>query len=438
LSQKRWLKQNNFMKSFIIISIFFIGTSVYCQSPDWSVNTSSYQHSMTFTMFLNVNGKTLTNTNDKVGAFVNNQPRGEANVVYNANAKKYVAYLSALANTSGETITFKIYDSETNTIINTTQTETFEINENLGGVFQSYSVAEPALQKDAIISSFSFLNITDATTTIMNDIIEVKVPVTTDVTNLTPVFDVVNNAKVFYQKELKTSGNATIDFTSSVLLEVLSEDESVLKPYTIKVVKQNTTTNSSITLSTTNSIVNAMPVEILLTAENEISGLQVDDFIVDNCIIYNITTSDNITYKLNTVAVSQGNFSVNLPSAKVKDVNNNDNLASNNLVVSFDDEAPKLMEITRQNPTEELNKANQVVFKVIFNEKVKEVSPEDFVATANSIITVAQESESVYFVTIANLNDVTGVVSLQLSETNNITDLYNNPLQLTKYQTHEK
>ncbi|TMM30538.1 hypothetical protein FDT66_07175 [Polaribacter aestuariivivens] len=426
------------MRSFIIISIFFLGTSIYCQSPDWSVNTSSYQHSMTFTIFLNVNGKTLTNSNDKVGAFVNDQPRGEANVVYNANAEKYVAYLSVLSNSSGETITFKIYDSEANTIVNTSQTEIFQINENVGGVFQSYSVAEPALKKDAVISSFSFLNIDTSNTTISDDIIDVKVPTSTDLTNLTPVFETVNNGKVFYQKAQKISGNATINFSSDVVLEVLSEDESVLKSYIVKVVKQNATSNPVITLSAISSTVNTMPIEITLTAENEISGLQKGDFVLENCFIYQIITTDNINFKLNTVATAQGNFSIHLPENMAVDVNNNGNLASNNLVVSFDDEAPKLIEISRQNPTEELNKASQIVFRVTFSEKVKEVSQEDFTTIANATVTVNQETESEYLVTVSNINNITGVVSLQLSETNNITDLFNNSLEFTKYQTYEK
>ena len=92
--------------------------NLQAQDPNWSVNTSNYQYSMTFTTFLNVEGKTLTATNDKVGAFVNGEIRGVANVIYVASVQKYVAYLSVYANTNNETIHFKIYDSTTDLIVN--------------------------------------------------------------------------------------------------------------------------------------------------------------------------------------------------------------------------------------------------------------------------------------------------------------------------------
>ena len=211
------------MKFFFKIVILLFGLSVYGQSPDWSVNASDYQFTMTFTTFLNVNGTTLISANDKVGAFVNNIPRGEAHVVYNTNANKYVAYLTVLSNTPGETITFKIYDSQNDAIVDVVKTQPFVIDGNVGGIFQTFSVANPTLLSDTEISSFSFLNLANTNTTISNDEINVIVPSITDITSLTPVFNVTNNGLVFYQKSKQTSGNSTIDFTNEIVFEVLSE-----------------------------------------------------------------------------------------------------------------------------------------------------------------------------------------------------------------------
>ncbi|QVY64266.1 MBG domain-containing protein [Polaribacter sp. Q13] len=225
------------MKKCIFILFILFTASIYSQSPDWSVNASSYQYNMTFTVFLNVDGVTLTNANDKIGAFVNGENRGEATVVYNPNAKKYVAYLSVLANTVGETINFKIYDSTNNATLNVVKTEVFEINKNIGGAFQSYSVASPALSSQASILGFSFQGISTESNSITNNTVNIEVLSTVDISNLTPIFTAENNSKVYLNKVLQVSGNNTLDFTNEVVYEVLSEDESQNVSYTVKVKK---------------------------------------------------------------------------------------------------------------------------------------------------------------------------------------------------------
>ena len=56
----------------------------------------------------------------------------------------------------------------------------------------------------------------------------------------------------------------------------------------------------------------------------------------------------------------------------------------------------------------------------------------------NASVSVAQQTGSYYLVTVSNINNFTGTVYLQLLENNNITDLSNNALELTKHQTYEK
>ena len=128
------MKKIIYKYSFIAFISFWM-QHTKAQDPNWSVNAASYQYSMTFTAFLNVDGTTLTASNDKVAAFVGGEIRGVANVVYVSSANKYVAYLSVYANTNNETIRFKIYNSSTNSTVNIDKTETFGIDEHKGGVF---------------------------------------------------------------------------------------------------------------------------------------------------------------------------------------------------------------------------------------------------------------------------------------------------------------
>ena len=236
------------IKSIFILFLLFTA-SVYSQSPDWSVNASSYQYNMTFTVFLNVDGTMLTNVNDKVGAFVNGENRGEATVVYNSNAKKYVAYLSVVANTVGETVNFKVYDSTNNAIVAVVKTEVFEINKNIGGAFQSYSIAKPALSSQAVINSFSFDGVTLESNSIVNNTILLEVASEVDITSLTPIFITESNSKVYLNKVLQVSGNNTLDFTNDVVFEGLSEDESQKTSYTVNVKKVVDVSDNDITFS---------------------------------------------------------------------------------------------------------------------------------------------------------------------------------------------
>ena len=57
------------MRKYLFLVLFgFCFAQVSAQNPNWSVNASNYQYSMTFTTFLNVNGTTLSSVDDKVAA----------------------------------------------------------------------------------------------------------------------------------------------------------------------------------------------------------------------------------------------------------------------------------------------------------------------------------------------------------------------------------
>lgn len=286
------------MKKSIFILFLLLATSVYSQSPDWSVNAGAYQYNMTFTVFLNVDGVTLTNTQDKVGAFVNGQPRGEATVTYNAYAKKYVAYLSVSANTTGEIISFKIYDSAKNKTTTITKTAVFQINGDVGGIFQSYSIANPELNSQAEITNFSFQGITAESNFIVNNTINIEVASTVDILNLTPVFTTANNAKIYLNKVLQVSGNTTLDFSNDVVFEVLSEDESQKVEYTVKVTKKVDPNSNQITFSNKNFIYDGS--EKLLAVEGTIPN--------DVTVTYANNGLTNVGSKVVTATIKEPGF----------------------------------------------------------------------------------------------------------------------------------
>lgn len=224
------------MRNYIHITLllFIISSAVFGQSPDWSVNENKFQYTMSFEGFLNVDGKNLTSTNDKVAAFVNGECRGSANVLYVASEKKYVVYLTVFSNTDSEIINFKIYDSANNAIKDVVKTKVFENNKHYGDLFQSYSFASPSLRTQAEIIDFS-LKDQNTAKTIEDSQITLYVAKGTSVAALNALFELSPGARLFIGTANKISGSNAIDFTNPVQFQVLSEDESVVKQWTITV-----------------------------------------------------------------------------------------------------------------------------------------------------------------------------------------------------------
>ena len=359
------------MRNSIFLFLFvFIRLQLSAQAPDWSVNASNFQYSMTITSFLSVNGVTLTNANDKLGAFVNNEKRGEANVVYNANADKYLVYLTVYANSSGETINFKIYDSQNNQIVDLQKSIIFSINGNVGGVFQSESMANPVLAKDAEFLTYDFQNIAEVSSTITEDEVIIFLPQNTLVSNLVPEFTTKNNGKVYVNQKLQTSGQQSLDFTNDLLYQVLSEDESVLKSYTVKVTVLADANNPSAVLSTSiGTFTKEKLLNVNLTFSEEIVNLSKEDFTLTNAFIKSVTSQNNKDFSLEVLAINQGLVTIQLKENSIQDLQNNTNAASNILETTVDFNEPKISEIT----------PDGINFSITFSEDVTNVGVSDFV-----------------------------------------------------------
>lgn len=224
------------MRNYIHITLLFfiLSSNVFGQSPDWSVNENKFQYTMSFEGFLNVDGKNLTSPNDKLAAFVNGECRGITSPIYVSSEKKYMVYLTVFSNADNEVVSFKIYDSGNNVIKNVEKTKLFENNKHYGDLFQSYSFASPALRTETEITDFSFKDLKTAKT-IQGSQITIYAPKGTNVAALNAVFELSPGAKLFTGTTNKISGSNTIDFTNPVQFQVLSEDQSVIKQWTVTV-----------------------------------------------------------------------------------------------------------------------------------------------------------------------------------------------------------
>lgn len=227
------------MKKYIysIMVLLFVAANVQGQSPNWSVNENNFQYTMTFVGFLNVDGSTLANANDKVAAFVGNECRGVANLTYVSNQDKYFVYLTVFSNQNDEPVSFKIYNSAKNEIKNIDKTKKFTANENYGNLFQAYSFASPALSTEAGLLGVGFKNVETKDIAIEGNTITVYLGAEQDLTALNTVFQLSPGANVYIGTVKQESGANAINYTSPVQFQVLSADQSVLKQWTVTVKK---------------------------------------------------------------------------------------------------------------------------------------------------------------------------------------------------------
>lgn len=223
-------------KRTAIFIFFFISSSfLFAQVPTWKVNEPDYQYTMTIVSKLNMDGVQLTNPNDMIGAFVGNTCRGVSKLTYVASTKTYYAYLTVFSNTAGELITFYLYNSTNNKIVKVNKTISFAAYQNVGNLYQSYSVAEPALSDKAEMLTFDFLNIKTLSSSISPGAIKINLPKTATLNSLTPIFTLSKGANLFKNRVQQLTGTNATDFTTPVVYEVLSEDESILSSYIVNV-----------------------------------------------------------------------------------------------------------------------------------------------------------------------------------------------------------
>jgi hypothetical protein len=225
------------MKKIVLLFSFLliILSALHAQIPDWKVNEPAYQYTMTMVSKLNIDGVQLTNSNDMVAAFVGATCRGVSKLTYVASANSYYAYLTILSNTPGEAITFYLYNSKANKVIKVSKTINFSAYQNIGNLFQSFSIAEPALNDKADVLTFDFLNIKTLFSSINQGQIKLNISESYPLNNLTPVFTLSKGAILLKNRIPQSSGKEAINFLAPINYEVLSEDESTLNMFTVNV-----------------------------------------------------------------------------------------------------------------------------------------------------------------------------------------------------------
>lgn len=117
---------------------------VLSEAPNWSVNATSYSYSMNFIGKIQIDGVFSRDEYTKVGAFVNDEPRGEAYLKYDTAFDSYFLFLTAYSNevdvNNAEEVTFKIWDAINGKIIKSSMDNLSEIDFMINGIEGSKSI----------------------------------------------------------------------------------------------------------------------------------------------------------------------------------------------------------------------------------------------------------------------------------------------------------
>ncbi|MBC7488367.1 MAG: gliding motility-associated C-terminal domain-containing protein [Cytophagaceae bacterium] len=148
-------------KFFAILTILLIAahTSVWAATPNWVVdNPNQYEHSMTITAVLNIDGHIADEAGDKVGAFIDGVCMGVASPSNDmtADGRKLVYLYVKSSQVAGKTITFKLYDASVDMEFDAINTLVFHANDIIGAD-EPYLITTNRNPTDITPSSFTIM-----------------------------------------------------------------------------------------------------------------------------------------------------------------------------------------------------------------------------------------------------------------------------------------
>ena len=129
--------------------------SAFAAPPAWQITAANFQHSMVIVALLKVDGMLSNDSNDILGVFVGTEVRGVARPSVLADGQLLV-FLQVYSNqSSGETLTFKIYNASSDSEITAINTLTFQADMPIGSVATPYFVTDNYGPTDIHLSSLT-------------------------------------------------------------------------------------------------------------------------------------------------------------------------------------------------------------------------------------------------------------------------------------------
>lgn len=229
--------KNTFLTIIFSAFMFFIASKVVAQ-PTWSVDPHQYTYSMTITGKLFSGGTYSTDVNDKIGAFINGECCGIAQVKYIPSVNDYYVFLMVYSNSPTGNITFKVYDKSLDLEVSAKETIGFSINGNSGTSLNPFIFTAGNLNGLAGILSFTIPNQVGAAS-IVNKSVTLQESWRGNLKGIAAGFMLTGGAKAYVGGIEQISGITVNDFDKPVNYTVISEDLAVTSVFTVSITTAN-------------------------------------------------------------------------------------------------------------------------------------------------------------------------------------------------------
>ncbi|WP_209331804.1 hypothetical protein [Lunatimonas salinarum] len=223
------------LKFICFVPLASIFLPAWGQRPDWKVSEQNFEHTMSLVAFVNVDGRTLTGSGDMVAAFVDGECRGVAGLTEVTSHQEFLAYLTLFGHTNNEIMNFKIYDATADRVVDVAQQLVFRINAHEGNLLQPFSIAQPALSAAASITEVSLVGLEPLNIKVEDEKVVFQVERDTPITAHTLLFTLADGATLLWNNQPVISGDNLLDFSQPVVLQVRSEDRSVMRSWTVAI-----------------------------------------------------------------------------------------------------------------------------------------------------------------------------------------------------------
>lgn len=150
-------------------------------------------------------------------------------------------------------------------------------------------------------------------------------------------FSMVNASRYTVTVTPTSEGLMTVDIPANVAQDVAANHNTAATPFTITY----DTTDPQVQLSGAPANVNATDAfSVSIVFSEEITSFTQGDFSITNGSLANFQSSDQITFTVEIIPSGLGDITLSIPVSAAEDLASNPNIASEEVVIIFDDEAP--------------------------------------------------------------------------------------------------
>jgi hypothetical protein len=232
--------KKNMKKTYLSLLLILFTVTSYAQP--WTLNTAKYEHSMTITARIKINGLYISQSNCWLGVFSGEECRGYVKAERMSNGE-YFFFLTIFSNSvEGESLTLK-FNNGYITLPPFPQTLKFQPDKIVGTPDLPFLITSPLEFSSTNFLTFSVVNQIGATTidTVKKTIV-LKVDGSAQLENLKPIFTAPVGTNIYVNNKLQESDVTTNNFLQPVTYTLKGIDG--LESNWIVTISKSTTPNS--------------------------------------------------------------------------------------------------------------------------------------------------------------------------------------------------